>query len=198
MTGKPVAPATDRNRDAILAVLLDEFADAESVLEIGSGTGQHATYFAARLPGLTWQTSDRVENHSGICAWVDDASSANVRPPLELDVTDCALPDGKFDAVFSANTAHIMTCAAVECMFGLVGQLLPAGGVFCLYGPFNIDGEFTSLSNERFHQSLQSRDPAMGIRDLESLVDLAAKNGLSLDRRYAMPSNNLTLVWHKE
>ncbi|MGI9260619.1 MAG: DUF938 domain-containing protein [Woeseiaceae bacterium] len=194
---KPSAPATDRNRDAILEVLREELSEASSVLEIGSGTGQHAVYFGDRMPWLDWQTSDRAENHAGINAWIAESSFRNVRRPLDLDVRATTRLVDDYDAVFSANTAHIMSFAAVVCMFKIVARALRNGGVFCLYGPFNLDGKFTSPSNEAFDQSLRSQDPEMGIRDLESLQELGAENRLNLLRRYAMPANNLLLVWTK-
>lgn len=196
MAAKPEAPATRRNAAAILEVLRREFAAARSVLEIGSGTGQHAVAFAAAMPALTWQTSDRVENHPGIAAWLHDAKLSNALPPLELDVLTDGV-DRQFDAVFSANTAHIMTVEAVEAMFGLVGRVLGAGGVFCLYGPFRQQGRFNTASNEQFHRSLVAAGKGMGIRDLEKLDSVAMDAGLERQRLYAMPANNLTVVWHK-
>ena len=133
MTDRPVAPAAARNREPILDVLLGEFADRRAVLEIGSGTGEHAVFFAAKMPWLTWQTSDRQVQHAGIEAWIQHAGGANVLPPLLLDVNDPpAVTDG-YDAVFSANTAHIMSEGEVGAMFRLVGRVLPPGGRFCLY-----------------------------------------------------------------
>ncbi len=196
MAAKPEAPAAVRNAAPILQVLEREFAAVRSVLEIGSGTGQHAVAFAAAMPALTWQTSDRVENHPGITAWLDDAKLSNALPPLELDVlTDDV--DRQFDAVFSANTAHIMTVEAVEAMFSLVGRVLGAGGIFCLYGPFRQHGRFSTASNEQFHRSLVAAGKGMGIRDLEKLDGIAMDAGLERQRLYAMPANNLTVVWHK-
>ena len=195
MADKPDAPAARRNRQAILEVLRDEFRDVASVLEIGSGTGQHAVYFAAALPHLVWQTSDREDNHEGILAWIDDGGPDNVRAPLPIDVDVADVPPGAFDAVFSANTAHIMSESSVANLFRLASRALAPGGVFCLYGPFNVGGVFTSESNARFHRSLQQQDPAMGIRDLDDLIALALSVGLSLVRRYMMPANNMLLVW---
>ncbi len=195
MIEKPDAPAARRNCDAILAVLRDVLGRSTSLLEIGSGTGQHAVYFGHALPALRWQTSDRSENHAGILAWVNEASLDNVVAPLDVDVLRRDRVDGRYDAVFSANTAHIMSYQAVVCMFRLVGTVLNEGGVFCLYGPFNVNGEFTSASNERFNESLKLQNPEMGIRDLADLNGLAAANGLSESRRYAMPANNMLIVW---
>lgn len=186
-----------RNRDAILEVIKIEFGDRHSVLEVGSGTGQHAVYFADAMPWLSWQTSDLAENHPGIISWIADSGLRNVRQPIVLDVENTGAVGGDYDAVFSANTAHIMSIQAVRCMFDIVGRLLPPRGVFCLYGPFNQNGEFTSESNERFDHSLRSQDPAMGIRDLEELDDFAAKSAMHRERLYAMPANNLLVVWRR-
>lgn len=193
----PDAPATVRNRQPILEVLRVELAASRAVLEIGSGTGQHAVFFAEHLPGIHWQTSDVPDNHAGITAWLRKAGLDNVDRPLRLDVLRDADPAGEFDAVFSANTAHIMSIDAVVAMFALVGRLLPPAGPLCLYGPFRIDGEFTSASNAEFDASLKSRDPAMGIRDLEYLDDLAFAAGLQRTALIAMPANNFIAVWRK-
>lgn len=197
MSEKPNAPATERNREAILQVLQTEFRDAKSVLEIGSGTGQHAVFLARELPYLTWQSSDREINHAGINAWIADAGLNNVLPPLALDVQDAEMLIAAYDAVFSANTAHIMSFPAVECMFRIVGSCLAEAGVFCLYGPFNQDGAFSSPSNEKFDASLRAQDAAMGIRDLQVLDALAGTNGMRRVRLYAMPANNNLAVWQK-
>lgn len=195
MITKPSAPATDRNRDAILAVLETELLHVSSVLEIGSGTGQHGIFFAENLPHLSWQTSDRLTNHEGINAWIEDAKISNVRKPIALDVLDENTLTEKYDCVFSANTAHIMSMDAVVSMFKLVGNSLTTAGMFCLYGPFNLDGNFTSESNRRFDASLKSQDPLQGIRDLEALQDLGLENGLQPKSQYAMPANNMLIVW---
>ncbi len=197
MTVKPFAPPTGRNCQPILDVLRNEFRHANSVLEIGSGTGQHAVLFAAELGHLVWQTSDLDENHEGIRAWLTDAALPNLRAPLSLDVRTAALGGTVYDAAFSANTAHIMSIAAVEEMFALVADALQNGGVFCLYGPFRQDGEFNTNSNSDFHKSLRSQDSAMGIRHLEDLDQFAATGGMRRERLYAMPANNLIVVWQK-
>ncbi len=193
----PDAPATARNRDPILEVLETELAGCRHVLEIGSGTGQHAVYFSAKLPQLVWQTSDVAANHADIRAWIDAVGRANVRPPLALDVLRDADPADDFDAVFTANTAHIMGFPAVEAMFALVGRLLPPRAPFCLYGPLRIDGEFTSPSNAEFDASLRQRDPAMGLRELADLDRLAASAALERTALIAMPANNFIAVWRK-
>lgn len=192
---RPSAPAVLRNRDSILAVLVEEFADRRRVLEIGSGTGEHAVYFAPRLPWLTWQTSDRSMNHPGIVAWLEAMPAANLAPPVELDVAEAPELAREYDGVFSANTAHIMSKAEVEQMFALVGRVLLPTGQFCLYGPFNVGGRFTSESNQRFDASLRAQQAHMGIRDLEWLDELAAVRGLSRSALYAMPANNFLSVW---
>jgi cyclopropane fatty-acyl-phospholipid synthase-like methyltransferase len=195
MRDRPDAPATRRNRDAILSVLRDEFRDRSEVLEIGSGTGQHAVFFGSLMPHLRWQTSDLPENHAGIRAWLSESAIGNVLPPVELDVLGTKQLERDFDAAFSANTAHIMGFPAVTAMFRLIGSALCDGGVFCLYGPFRLGGAFTSSSNEEFDRSLRQQNPDMGIRDLADIVDLAGANGMVLSRRYAMPANNMLLVF---
>lgn len=193
----PNAPACERNRQPILDVLREELRGRCRVLEIGSGTGQHAVFFAAALPQVDWQPSDRPENHEDILAWLGHAGLDNVLPPLALDV-ETFDPDGlSFDAVFSANTAHIMPVAAVRCLFSLAGRLLEEGGVFCLYGPVNFDGRFSSDSNAAFDVALKQRDTGMGIRDIEQLDGFAAPAGLTRVRLYAMPANNHIAVWQK-
>ena len=191
------APATERNSQPILDVIRHEFRASHLLLEIGSGTGQHAVAFGAQLGHLAWQTSDRDENHESISAWINGAELPNVLPPLSLDVRTAVLPRSSYDAVFSANTAHIMSFAAVEKMFELVSGVLKEEGVFCLYGPFAIGGEFNTPSNEEFDRSLRNRDPEMGIRNLEDLDRLGLNGRLYRARLYAMPANNNLAVWIK-
>ncbi len=193
---KPYSEACEENKQPILAVLERLFADSGSVLEIGSGTGQHAVYFGAASCHLTWQTSDRPENHAGIRAWLDEVALPNVRAPMVLDVGG-EWPVERFDAVFSANTTHIMSWPEVEQMFRGIGRVLGPGGCFALYGPFNFGGDYTSESNARFDQSLKARDPESGIRNFEDLDDLAKANGLTFIEDIPMPVNNRTLVWHR-
>jgi len=197
MSNCPDAPATLRNREAILAVLLEELPGDHKVLEIGSGTGQHAVHFASALPGLVWQTSDLSANHAGILQWIEAAALPNVLKPLNLDVSDTVAIDQKFDAIFSANTAHIMSADSVVDMISLAGRLLAHGGKFLLYGPFKLEGRFTSESNQQFDESLRAQDPAMGIRDLEWIDKVAGDHGLLPVRRFAMPANNMLVVWSK-
>jgi cyclopropane fatty-acyl-phospholipid synthase-like methyltransferase len=197
MSALPDAPATARNRSAILEALSFELRDCKSVFEIGSGTGQHAVHFAAALPWMVWHTSERPEYHDGICAWIKSAGLPNVRMPLEYVVAGTSRIEGRFNAVFSANTAHIMSMGEVGSMFSDVSRILNPGGRFCLYGPFNESGRFTSGSNATFDASLRARKSSMGIRDREELDRLARGNGLVECRRYAMPANNQLLIWQK-
>ena len=183
--------ACERNREPILAVLKRVFADRRRVLEIGSGTGQHAAYFAPELPHLVWQPSDVAANLPDIREWVAAA------PPLELDV-ERPFPAVDADAVFSANTSHIMSWPQVEKMFAGIGALLPAGGVFALYGPFNYGGKHTSESNARFDAMLLHRDAASGLRDAEAIVALGERHGLALAEDNAMPANNRLLVFRRQ
>jgi cyclopropane fatty-acyl-phospholipid synthase-like methyltransferase len=194
---KPFAESCVENCEPIFAVLAPRVSDCSSLFEIGSGTGQHAVYFAPRLPQLVWHTSDRSENHPGILAWLTESGVTNVRTPVSLDVLHDPWPSGPFDAAFSANTAHIMSESAVAAMLTGVAGLLRPGGRFFLYGPFNYHGEFTSDSNARFDAWLKERDPAMGIRDLDWLTREAGRHGLELEEDIEMPVNNRTLVWQR-
>ncbi|MDP2028312.1 MAG: DUF938 domain-containing protein [Thiobacillus sp.] len=197
MIDKPYSESCEQNREPILAVLKQAFADCSQVLEIGSGTGQHAVYFGADLPHLRWQTSDVPAHHPGIRAWLDEAALPNVLPPLELDVSQRHWPSGRYDAVFSANTLHIMGWPEVVRFFEGVGAVLAPGGVLVVYGPFNYNGQFTSESNARFDGWLKARDPASGVRDFEAVNALAQAQGLILQQDIAMPANNRSLVWQR-
>lgn len=197
MPERPFAHYAARNAIPILEVLRREFRDSLRVLEIGSGTGQHAVTFAAELDHLHWQTSDLDENHAGIAAWLERAALKNVAAPLSLDVRTASIDSASYDAAFSANTAHIMSIDAVERMFSLVGNATNTGGVFCLYGPLRIEGRFTTESNEAFDASLRRRHATMGIRDLEALDGFASTAGMRRTRLYAVPSNNCVAVWRK-
>lgn len=191
----PNAAAAERNREPILEVLREELKDRACVLEIGSGTGQHAVHFAQALPHLEWQTSDLPEQHAAIEVWRTHAQVPNVLPPLDLDVRTADLAAASYDAVFSANTAHIMEVEAVRAMFTLAGRVLTDDGVFCLYGPFRFEGRYTSRSNAEFHESLRQRDPSMGVRDIVDLDRFAASAGLTRVRLHALPANNHLAVW---
>ena len=196
---KPYSEACVRNSEPILAVLREAFAGARDVLEIGSGTGQHAVYFAPHLPYLTWQTSVVAEHHAGIQAWIDDAAPTltNVQRPLALDVRDAVWPVREIDAVYTANTLHIMDWPSVEAAFRGMARMLRAGGVVVAYGPFNYHGAFTSESNARFDASLRARGVGSALRDFEAVDALARECGLTLVLDAPMPANNRTLVWRK-
>lgn len=195
---KPVSEACERNKQPIAEALQTYFAKAGSVLEIASGTGQHAVYIGAAMPQLEWQCSDLAERHPGIEAWLDEAGLTNVRPPLTLDVLAADWPAGPFDYVFSANSAHIMAWPAVCAMFRGAGRVLRPGGVFALYGPFNRGGNYTSESNRKFDAALRAEDPAMGLRDLEQLLQLANKSDLRLLTDRMMPANNQLLIFLRQ
>jgi SAM-dependent methyltransferase len=192
---KPYAESCEKNKVPILAVLKELLVDHRQVLEIASGTGQHAVYFGRELPHLIWQTSELVENHAGIQAWLDEANLQNVLPPIALNVNDEAWPVSSVDAIFNANTVHIISWPEVERMFAHISRALAPGGYVCLYGPFNYGGNFTSESNAKFDAWLKSRDPRSGIRDFEALRQLALTLDLNLMRDIEMPSNNRILVW---
>ena len=198
MTDRACAPAAQRNAAPILEVLQRELREHERVLEIGSGTGQHAVYFATALPHLQWQTSDLAESHGDITGWIRDSGVLNVHAPLLLDVLHADVEPASYDAAYSSNTAHIMSVEAVTRMFALVGALLRPRGIFCLYGPFRIGGEFNTPSNAQFDASLRRGDSHMGIRDLEMLDELARESGMQRESLYAMPANNFLVVWSKE
>jgi SAM-dependent methyltransferase len=192
---KPYSEACEKNQQPILAVLRDIFATRKRVLEIASGTGQHAVHFGGALPHLVWQTSERAQNLAGIQAWLDEAQLPNVLAPLALDVNDARWPVAEVDAVFNANTVHIISWPEVERLFDHIAGVIAPGGCVCFYGPYNYGGRFTSESNARFDAWLKSRDPASGVRDFEAVDRLAASHGLELLRDIAMPSNNRMLVW---
>lgn len=195
---KPYSEACEQNKEPILAVLREVFTEPGLILEIGAGTGQHAVHFARALPHLDWQPTDQADYLPGIRQWIAEADLPNLRPPLELDVCHPAWPIVQAAGVFSANTTHIMDWPAVENLFRGVGQVLQPGGAFCLYGPFNYDGRYTSASNARFDALLKQRDPASGIRDFADLDRLAQDNRLRFRRDYPMPVNNRTLVWVRD
>jgi cyclopropane fatty-acyl-phospholipid synthase-like methyltransferase len=199
MPARPcAAAASSRNAAPIAGVLSHELRHCSTVFEIGSGTGQHAIEFAGRFDHLEWQTSDLRPNHVGIREWIEYSGLANVLAPIAFDALTADPPEQEFDAVFSANTAHIMSHAAARRMVELVGRMLTEGGRFCLYGPFRRFGRFNTKSNAAFDASLRARNPEMGLRDLEELQERAAQSGMTLSRVYAMPSNNLCVVWRKE
>jgi len=216
---KPYSESCEQNQQVILEVLQRYLNGGDRVLEIGSGTGQHAVYFGRALGDVHWQPSDCPEYLPGIRAWLDDAGLDNVAAPLTLDVLSDSWPgsdvdvdvdadggqgdqngqDGSgFQAVFTANTTHIMSWPAVTAMFQGVGRLLPNGGLLLQYGPFSYGGQHSSASNVRFEQWLKARDPQSGVRDLDDLTPLAAESGLQLQADIEMPVNNRVLVWQRQ
>ena len=204
MTEKPFAESCERNRDPILAALGPLLSDARQVLEIGSGTGQHAVHFAAALPHLIWQASDHPDHLPGMRLWLDEAGLANTPPPIALQADPVLglqppppVPAAGYDAVFTANTLHIMSWPAVCALLDSVAALLPVGGLFIAYGPFKRDGDFTSASNAAFDGWLRARDPASGIRDREAIDAHAQPLGLQRTHSIALPANNELLVWQR-
>jgi len=193
---KPNSPASKRNRDPILAVLRRFFADRQHVLEIGSGTGQHAVHFAAHLPALIWQASDRVENLPGIRAWLDEAALPNTPAPIEFDVAS-GWPALRVDALFSVNTLHIMRWTEVQALFAGLHKITTHDAKLAIYGPFNYAGAYTSASNAAFDASLKARAPHMGIRDFAEIDGLAAGAGFLLCDDFEMPANNRLLTWQR-
>jgi cyclopropane fatty-acyl-phospholipid synthase-like methyltransferase len=193
---KPFAPHCERNKEPILEVLRLYFADRRRVLEIGSGTGQHAVFFAPAFPDAVWQTSDLDENLPGIRLWVREAALPNLPPPLSLDVTG-DWPRQRVDAAFTANSLHIMPWSAVEQFFSGIERILEPGGVLAVYGPFNYHGAYTSDSNREFDGWLKQRSPLSGIRDFEAVDALAGRIGLALLNDHGMPANNRLLVWRR-
>lgn len=195
-TEKPFSESCERNKEPILAELRQVFRETARILEIGSGTGQHAVHFGAALPHLTWQTSDLAANHAGIQAWLDEAALANVLAPIVLDVNG-PWPMQTYEGVFTANTLHIVSWTLAQKLIAGAARLLQPGGRLAIYGPFNYQGSFTSASNARFDEWLKNRDPVSGIRDFEAVVKCAEINGLRLDADHAMPANNRLLVFEK-
>ena len=193
---KPFSQACENNKQPIFEVISRHFSGEKRVFEVGSGTGQHAVYFAQKMPHLFWQTADLPENHSAINAWLSDSQLENIGAPIPFDVTTSTWPPG-FDTVYSANTCHIMPWQAVQHFIPGVAGMLPEGGLFCLYGPFNYRGKFTSESNARFELWLKEQAPHQGIRDFEAVNQLAADHGLELLEDNMMPANNRLLVWQK-
>jgi cyclopropane fatty-acyl-phospholipid synthase-like methyltransferase len=192
-----VSEACERNKGPILAVLATELAAQHAVLEIGSGTGQHAVHFATHLPHLAWQPSEMRSQLPPLIERLRREAPANVRAAIALEVHADPWPAGDLDAVFSANTLHIMAWSAVREFFRGSAAVLRPGGVLCVYGPMRYRGEYTSPSNAQFDQWLKERDPQSGIRDFEALDALARAQGLQLRADHPMPANNQTLVWQR-
>lgn len=191
---KPYSQACENNKQPIIEQLTRHFAECTRVLEIGSGSGQHAVHFASHLSHLVWQTSDQDHYHYGINLWIDEHPAPNLLRPITFTVGADAFPAGNYDGVFTANTAHIMQKHEVQHLMSDVSTHLLSGGLFCQYGPFIENGKFSSQSNEDFHYSLLERGYG-GYRSIEELQ--AWQTGLTLTQKIAMPANNLMLVWKK-
>lgn len=192
----PFSSACERNKQPIWAILGQVLPQAGTVLEIGSGTGQHVVYFAAQTPQLHWQPSDRPEYLPGLRQRLQLEGGANMRPPVMLDVLK-QWPEQVYDAVYSANTSHIMGWPAVCAMFAGAAPRLAHGGVFCLYGPFNENGKFTALGNAAFDAQLRSQDPQMGLRDIADIESLAIGQHMKLTGQFQLPANNRLLLFQK-
>lgn len=194
---KQFAPSCDHNKDEILAVLQEALPPSGRVLEIGSGTGQHAVYFAARLPHLIWQPTDLPPNLPSIHAWSAEANLTNLRPPLELDLLSEPWPVESAHAVVCINTTHIVSWPGVENLFAGVGRVLAPGSVLYVYGAYRYATRPLEPSNEEFDRWLKTRDPVSGVRDFEAVNALAQRHGLQLTADRAMPGNNRSIWWTK-
>jgi cyclopropane fatty-acyl-phospholipid synthase-like methyltransferase len=189
--------AAERNKQPILNILRPLLANRTAVLEIGSGTGQHAVFFASALPHLIWHPTELPDKLAILTRMCRSHPSENLAAPLPFDIDDDHWPTIQADAVFTANTLHIIHWPQVCRLFSRAGALLPQQGIFCTYGPYNRDGRYTSVSNAQFDGWLKNRDPGSGIRDIADLQQLAEKCGMPLQHDFAMPANNRLLVWRK-
>ena len=187
--------ACERNREPILAVLKEELPERGLVLEVASGTGMHAVWFAPRLPGVTWQPSDADDAAlASIAAWREAEPAENLLPPVRVDVLAPAWPVTEADAVFNANMIHISPWSCTLALLSGASRILSPGAPLILYGPYRIGGRHTAPSNERFDESLRARDPRWGVRDLDVVAKVAADEGFTFERMVPMPANNLTVV----
>jgi len=191
------APATERNREPIADVLARVLPKTGTLLEIGSGSGQHAVAFAPRFPGLCWQTSDPDPTaRASIVAWME-VEQVDAPPPLAIDVEAETWPLARADAVVCINMIHIAPWSSCLGLMAGAGRVLREGGVLYLYGPYRIKGAHTAPSNEAFDQSLRERDPRWGVRDLGDVILAAARHDLAFVERVAMPTNNFSVVFHR-
>lgn len=196
MKRKPFSQSSENNKQAIYAVLAPLLEKRINVLEIGSGTGQHAVFFANQFKHINWQPSDLADKLDGINAWSTETRHHNIHPPIELNVSHEHLwPNQPYDLIFSANTTHIMSIEDVENMFEFVSKHLIDKGIFFLYGPFNQHKRYTSESNHDFDRWLKGQSPHMGLRDVESLENFASQNNMRLSTTHDMPKNNKSLVF---
>ena len=192
------SPACDRNREPILSELKRTLKSSSgTLLEIGSGTGQHAAYFAPSFPEIIWQPSDLPENLKNIELWRREFNLSNIKPAIELNIAHTPWPITNIQTIFTANTLHIISWPLVESFFEGVNQTLDNGGLCLVYGPFNYEGKFTSTSNKQFDAWLKSRDPKSGIRDFDTVNNLATSHRLTFIEDISMPANNRLLIWQK-
>ena len=192
------AGAAERNKHPILAVLKPLLHSGDCVLEVGSGTGQHAVFFCEQIPDISWQPSDLIEQHPSIEEWIASCPNNRILAPLELDVQQrMQWPQTHYDVVFSANTAHIMPWEAVQSMLAMAHHVLRPQGLLILYGPFNQNHQFTSPSNAQFDAHLKSIAAHMGIRDIDDICDVATDYQLHLQSIEAMPSHNHMLIFRQ-
>lgn len=199
-TPLPYSAAADRNKEAIGDAMESLFNAATTVLEIGSGSGQHAVYLCRRFSHLQWQATEQSQYLESLQAALSAAALSNIQKAFELQVTAVAGSDiagSNYSLVYSANTAHIMGFDQVPSLFAVAGQCLHADGCFALYGPFSENGQHNSDGNRDFDASLRSQDPGMGIRDIEALEEFASRAGLALTEQISMPANNRILLWRK-
>ena len=195
---KPYSESCSQNREPIFEIIEPLFAKIKTVFEVGSGTGQHAVYFAKEMTHLTWQTSDNPDYHNGIRQWIEEAHLPNVQLPVALQIPQDAAPKQKYDAVYSANTLHIMSTEEAECFFSVASGLLENNGLLVVYGPFNYEGKYTSASNAQFDKWLYNQNPKSCIKDFEIVNVWAKKQGLVLEADHEMPANNRILHWIKK
>jgi SAM-dependent methyltransferase len=191
----PFSDACERNKGPILEVLRTAFADCRHVLEIGSGTGQHAVHFATAMPGVVWQPSELPDAMPALRKRIFSEGPKNLRAPVTIDVTQPPWDVRKVDGIFTANTLHIMHWPQVEAFFAGLPAVAKPGAVLAIYGPFRFRGEHTSGSNESFDAMLRARDPGSGVRDFEAVDALARGAGFEFVADHPMPANNRTLVW---
>lgn len=192
---KPICEACKRNQQAILEQLQTQLCGYESILEIGSGTGQHAVFFAKAMPSLQWQTSDLAHKHDGIKAWLNEVNLVNVLPPLELDIANQHWPIKQFDIIYTANTLHIISWELIKKLFQHCSQHLVQHGRLIIYGPFNYHGKYTSTSNQAFDAMLKQANPHQGIRDFSDIEKIAELESFHCIADISMPANNRLLTF---
>ncbi len=195
MPDKPYAPSCDKNAGPILKILQSFLGHSKSLLEIGSGTGQHAIFMAPRFDSMTWTLVDRKQNHRGISLWLEDFPHPNIKGPFEYEIPKDSLPEGRFDVVFTSNTLHMIPWAYCLKMFDDISRVLLPGGLFIVYGAFNYQGQFTSESNRKFEDWLKKQNPESGIKNFEDIVSELEVHGFKLIKDMAMPANNRSLIF---